>query len=296
MIKRLAITLLAVAGLGLGLSTAASARDVSATRAPVAPAINWSGFYVGGHVGAGWANSNHSFADPQNAGQYACGPCFGPWASQNPSASDSSWIGGGHLGYNWQIAPVWLVGVEGDFTWSGMSTKSNTSLAQGWNTGALTTFPSSSLQFQTDIKWLASVRGRIGLTRDNWLAYFTGGIAWADIGVQASAACPVANNSGPVCTSAFLGQTAASSGNITRTGLVLGGGTEWQAPNSPWRARIEYMYYHFAGTHNASSEWLTTTTGVSDCQFEAGRNCSAVFGLGDVNIHTVRVGLTYAFH
>lgn len=34
--------------------------------------------------------------------------------------SDASWVFGGQVGYNFQLAPLWVVGVEGDASGSGL--------------------------------------------------------------------------------------------------------------------------------------------------------------------------------
>jgi outer membrane immunogenic protein len=248
--------------------------------------MTWAGFYVGGDLGFGSGQSTYSFADPGNSGFFACGPCGGPWDSQSPSASNGSVIGGLHVGYNWQVTPMWLAGLEGDFAWTGIHAASDTLLTQPGGT-----FPSSNVHFQTDVKWLASLRGRLGLTRDNWLAYFTGGVAWSDLKFNASASCPASD-----CAVSGL-FAAPFSASAIRTGFVLGGGGEWQVPNSDWRARFEYLYYRFNGSESGTGLWQRGVPGVFDCG-PGGSNgpCSAAYGFGTTSIQTVRFGLSYAFH
>jgi outer membrane immunogenic protein len=53
---------------------------------PVMPLIyNWTGFYVGGHLGVGWADGG-----------------------------SSGFLGGGQVGFNYQFNPQWVLGVEAD--------------------------------------------------------------------------------------------------------------------------------------------------------------------------------------
>lgn len=61
--------------------------------APVnyAPAITWTGFYVGGNIGAIWPEDEIELFD-----------------------DEERLIGGVHLGYNWQTPSSWVIGVEGD--------------------------------------------------------------------------------------------------------------------------------------------------------------------------------------
>jgi outer membrane immunogenic protein len=68
-------------------------RQVTAPVAYVAPAYNWTGFYVGLNAGWGWA------ADGDGSGGLI----------------------GGTLGYNWQMNQV-VFGVETDIAWSGIDT------------------------------------------------------------------------------------------------------------------------------------------------------------------------------
>lgn len=82
----------------------ASAADMARRSAPVAVApapvmFNWTGFYLGGHVG--WA---HWQAD---ANQF------------NVSADKDTFFGGGQVGYNWQaMGSPWVWGVEADVSGS----------------------------------------------------------------------------------------------------------------------------------------------------------------------------------
>jgi opacity protein-like surface antigen len=75
------------------------------TKAPPTPAVtppyDWSGFYVGGHLGYLWGRT-HVDDD-------------GVTAERN--AHTDGVVGGVMLGYNWQINRV-VLGLEGDFGWT----------------------------------------------------------------------------------------------------------------------------------------------------------------------------------
>ncbi len=95
--KRLLLSGIALAA--LAIAAPASAADVPG-RGPVykaapAPLFNWTGFYIGGHGGYGWADADNL----------------------NPKG----WFGGGQVGYNWQYAPNWVFGVEADISGSDIS-------------------------------------------------------------------------------------------------------------------------------------------------------------------------------
>lgn len=207
-----------------GFVNAASAADmpVKAVGAPsVAPAFNWTGFYVGGTVGGAWLS---------NTGTW--NPLPSPVAfNANTTSGDINWtafIGGGHVGYNWQFAPTWLAGIEGDFSGVGGSGSST----QTWTFfGTSTPVAGSLIHMTSKLDWLASLRGRLGyLVMPNLLGYVTGGVAWARFDYSAN------NLNGGYATSAAFSQT--------QTGFAVGGGLEW-AWTKNWLLRGEYLYYQF---------------------------------------------------
>ena len=82
--------------------------------APAPPAWFWTGFYVGGHVGA--AVGTADFADPFGSS------IFGD------KVTTPGFLTGGQIGYNWQVPNSnWVLGVEADASWltsDGTNTKS----------------------------------------------------------------------------------------------------------------------------------------------------------------------------
>ena len=149
--RRGLFALLAVAGVTAGTGIA-SAADIQrpvykAPPAGVMPvAYDWTGFYVGGHVGYGWADK--SWQDG-----------FGLFGI---SQQANGFLGGGQAGFNYQVGQF-VFGVEGDMSWSGMKGSTNT-LASSFN---------------TDVDWTATLTGRLGMAFDRWLVYGKGGAAWA---------------------------------------------------------------------------------------------------------------------
>src|SRR3954463_15721237 len=101
-------SLIVLAGLaGAMISTGAMAADISRPvyKAPPAGALpvayDWTGFYIGGHVGYGWADK--TWSDPFNFGTV--------------SHNADGFLGGGQAGFNYQVGQF-VFGAEGDFTWS----------------------------------------------------------------------------------------------------------------------------------------------------------------------------------
>ena len=124
-------------------------------KAPVPAAAklpyNWSGLYVGGHIGYMWGRTR-----VEDDGVVT-----------EPNAKTNGTVGGVMLGYNWQSGPV-VFGVEGDFGWTNAH---GTGLAVIVTTQAPNTY---------DVNWTSRARGRVGYAFDNWLFFIAGGFAVAD--------------------------------------------------------------------------------------------------------------------
>ncbi|MHB0953092.1 MAG: outer membrane protein [Allorhizobium sp.] len=128
----------------VGLMSPAAAADLSPPMVTT-PAIDWTGFYLGGHIGAG-----RSIID----WTYDIG---GTTADHEGDGI----LGGAQVGYNWQ-ADSWVFGAEADISATGISGD--------------TACPNPAFTCSSDTKWLSTVRGRIGYTFDNLLLYGTGGL------------------------------------------------------------------------------------------------------------------------
>ena len=155
--KRQLASIAAVMLVGIGSAAAADLGPVPIRKAPVAaPALvnNWTGFYVGAHVGYGWG---HMTTDRD----------FGGFPASSLSPNGRGVIGGGQLGFNYQMGAI-LVGVETDL--SGSDIKGTDSRG-------------SALVFTTEQKigWFGTTRARVGvLPTGNVLLYATGGLAYGE--------------------------------------------------------------------------------------------------------------------
>jgi len=226
--------LLATAATVVALSSAAYAADMPVKAAPpppVAPVINWTGFYAGLQVGgASFDPSCHSNFFTVDEG---FDPCFQDFegAVHSGSLSSSSVIGGGKIGYDFQFWSHVVAGVVGEFDWTHLKGTSQTT----------DTFdPGAALTASQEIDWLASARGRLGWAFDNVLFYATGGVAWTEIKSS------IAFVPGPDDVVAFSGQNTSH-----RTGAVAGGGFEYRfTPNVSFVG--ELLWYGF-GTNTASA-------------------------------------------
>ena len=240
--KRLAI------GLCATLALAASAKDLMAAdmalaSAPVTVvANNWSGLYAGAHIGVAWpvSSPNWSFADENLV--------FDPQSI--PVGATFGAVGGLQGGYNWQFAPSWVVGIEGDVSWSSLGQSSSVPFTIGGFP-----LPGSSISMSANLNWLSTVRGRFGyLVLNDLMLFVTGGGAWANTEYTArTSMIPLVN---PV--------TSSTSFTRNSSGWVLGGGVEWMA-GPHFLVRAEYLYYGLNNNNVTANAFLCETGGA--CPF-----------------------------
>jgi len=272
--KRIAIALLAGTAL-VGLHQGASAADMAVKAAPVAPLPTWTGLYLGVHGGGAWQHSGDwSWTDPNFlAGQAGAVPS--PVTIGNSRANLGA-VGGIQAGYNYQFA-AWVVGVEGDISWTSLSDHRTQSPAftTGGGVGPIAGgagFSATSLQMTKNDQWLASVRARLGFTGWwNTLLYVTGGGAWVNVDYTGTGVF-------------FNSFTDNVSFNTTKSGWVVGGGAEWQATTNIL-LRAEYLYYNFD----------SKVSGVAPYVPAFGNFGSPVFAWDKFQVQVARVAASYKF-
>src|SRR5262245_65881879 len=97
----------------------ASAADLRVPPVAPPPGFNWSGCYVGAYLGGARLDGDPTFTDLGNAAfrSYSGGLVAGRVEdrhSWNVGLGNSSFIGGGTLGCNWQpVGSPFVLGVEG---------------------------------------------------------------------------------------------------------------------------------------------------------------------------------------
>lgn len=164
----------------------------AAPMAAPAPAFDWTGFYVGANAGGGWSPNS---SDPYNGLVW---PAFAVFPPQAPvitifpgqfgtlagtGGNNSGFIGGGQIGYNWQVRQF-VLGLEAD----AVGTDLHGSSASATRSFGPPGFPILVPVSQTvtvnfgHVDWMASFRGRVGFAADRALFYATGGAAVAGIG------------------------------------------------------------------------------------------------------------------
>jgi outer membrane immunogenic protein len=245
--KKLAIAAVAGSALFTGIATAGAA-DMAVKALPMAlpPAFSWTGFYIGANAGGAWT---------PNSGGSDFGPLFPPFIVLPPavaiptvipgqldvlagSGRRSGFIGGGQIGYNWQVNQF-VLGVEADAVGTGL----NGSTASASRTIGAPIFAVPVTQTVTvdfgHIEWMASFRGRAGFAVDRALFYVSGGAAVAEFGGSTTTLV-----NGPGINIPAGSFSASNGGSTTRWGWTVGGGIEW-AFSQNWSVAGEYRHTDF---------------------------------------------------
>jgi high affinity Mn2+ porin len=140
----------------MGVSSPAAAADFPNSMPLKVPAFanyDWTGFYVGGHVGYSRGVGSNTLFDPIPA---------------KSSAAFGDVLGGLQFGYNYLLPSHLLVGLEGDV-----------SFPDYINDGVVTSRYTPSSTVTEKLDFVSTLRGRVGYAFDRWLIYGTGGAAWS---------------------------------------------------------------------------------------------------------------------
>jgi high affinity Mn2+ porin len=236
---------------------ALAADDIVATKAPPVPfAYDWTGFYVGAHLG--YAAGSTSWSATQAGGTTPS--LFGSLDLFNTFdifKGTGSNLLGLQAGYNYMFPSRLLLGVEADVSFP--------SVLGGSQTIASTLIGRAS--YHDQVEFSGTVRGRIGYAPGNWLFYATGGFAYSydQITRMQLAGVPAGGTAVPgTVDNLFM---------VPRLGAAVGAGVE--VPLSPnWMARLEYLYTDYG--------WHSVTFPDAAQRFTS-----------DLTVQTVRVGLDY---
>lgn len=205
-------------GLALVLAGAAQAADLngydgSSKDGLAGPVYNWSGLYIGGHVGyadGGWDGRLEWMGDSSL------------WDNPSQGYDFNSWLGGLQIGANRQSGSfVW--GIEVDASWGDLEGSGE----------VLTKTEAVSWVDEFSVEAFGTVRGRLGfLITPRLLLYGTGGLAWAKTDLNHTVIDDPINNPGV---------TVKASANEYHVGWVAGAGGEFLiAPN--WTVRGEWLH------------------------------------------------------
>jgi outer membrane immunogenic protein len=241
-------TRLAFAGLlAFAAAYPAAAADMPVKRIPpapaAAPAFSWTGFYIGGHVGAGWGTKEWTFArtdiEPREVERgYETVTVDGFTIPRFPfgEGSVNGFLAGGQVGFNWQTGPI-VLGVEAEASWTNLEGR-NTCIGPG---SIFTIVGVLSVACKSEVDVLASLTGRVGFSFGQTMVFAKGGVAYASEEHSIRPALASLSPADVFCADTncnFKGK------DDDRWGWTFGAGVEHAfTPN--WSAKVEYQFYDF---------------------------------------------------
>ena len=204
-----------VAFAALGFAAAANAADLPVYKATPAPAAwDWTGVYFEGHVGYGWGNKKMFDIFPFPDGEVDADKAIG------------GALGGVQAGYRHQFGRL-VVGIQGDYSWSGVGA------------GHFNCFTFGNQVCDAKTQWFSTLTGSIGgLITPQALLYVKGGGAavrdeFSDLALSAATRAGVNSSPG-----------VPFEANETRLGWTAGIGFEYLITHN-WSAFAEYDYMNF---------------------------------------------------
>jgi opacity protein-like surface antigen len=236
---------------------------------------DWSGFYLGGNIGAGIGSSDLDAGVAPDTTYFNTGTDSDQVAAAGSGTPrQGSFTGGVVAGYNAQVGNI-LLGLEAGanaFDLGGSRSGTDRFISD----------PNILFTVTNTIKsdWIATLRPRLGWAQDNWLLYVTGGLAWTRLEVDIAY---WDDNAQP--GSGLPGAWARSSASATKTGWTLGAGGEY-ALSRRWSLTGQYLFADFGSIHAVAP--LTPTPTLDEFSANIG---SAV----DLRTSLILVGATYRF-
>lgn len=210
---------------------------------PPPPGCNWTGLYLGLNGGYLWSDhrvdtdSEDVFGNPLLGNGVVYGIAAADLATFSLRNSNDGFIGGGQFGYNQQFARF-VAGVEVDMQGvfgSDDVSKADSSVKVA---GGPTEFLIQSAKVSSEIKYIGTVRGRLGFTvTPCLLVYATGGLAYGEVLSRTSITQMITN--APGVPNPYSGSGRFDDPSAGWTG---GGGLEWMFMTH-WSIKAEYLYY-----------------------------------------------------
>jgi outer membrane immunogenic protein len=194
------------------------------------PAIyDWTGIYVGGHIGGGLLVDSVS--------QNGVSP-GGFNLANSGNLRPAGVIGGAQIGANYEFVP-WVVGLEG--SWTDSAINGNTLIGC---VGPCATGTIAQERFTSQAEWFAALTGRFGYAANDWLFYGKVGGAWMNVRYTED----LLTTGAPVTAA-----TQVLTDN--RTGFTVGAGIEFGLVEN-LSAKVEYDFYDF-GSKNYNFNAIT---------------------------------------
>jgi outer membrane immunogenic protein len=230
---------------------------------------DWTGVYVGGFVGgATGSDVSNTASFGSGSGSGIAGLWTGP--ANNNYSTKAGFIGGGTVGYNWQIGKTpYLVGLEGEYGFlsqKGGKTDPNVATYNAYYNDNDNSQSSTSIGVDYGY---GLVGGRLGYALNRSLIYIKSGAVFTTV------------NSRWSDTAYALG----TSNKATTTGYALGAGFEYAMPFKYFTnvsVKTEYLYFG-----------IPTSTTMESIDNEG--NCCVTTNQSTSGIHTAKIGVNYKF-
>ena len=232
------------------ISTAAVITAISSGLAVASPVCNWSGFNIGANVGLGWQDT--SLRNKVSDGAVAW-PDLAP--GQRIGFSQNGFIGGGHVGIDWQ-SENFVYGLEVSGFGANIQGDGTTKPGNPYSAG--------DEHFSGEFESLFLANVRLGYAWNKALLSIKGGYAGGNLNIKVS-------DTGP---------PTLGSGHDTdfRSGVTVGAKVDYQITTN-WIAGLAYDYVHFK-SHSVN-------LGDSNAKY--------VFNDSDRNINLVFASISYRF-
>ena len=227
---------------------------------PISQTKSWTGLYIGGQAGVAFGNSSDGAVFNSDDGTGGTG-IF------NGDDSNTGFVGGGHIGYDYQLPNNIVVGAVADINYIDAQTN------RSYTTNGGSTFGSSS-----DINYLGTVRGRVGYAFDSVLLYGSGGLAYAGVDNN-SVSSPTGGE--------FATYRFDNDGDDADIGYSVGAGVDVLATQNI-SFGVEYLYTNL-GSNDQSITGTDRVTG-NKVSFTNESNGD------DLDFHTVWAKASYRFN
>jgi len=143
-----------------------------AFKAPAAAPVpyDWTGFYLGGHLGDAWGSSHWTANGPGAAVTSGSFSLFEPF---DAFTDTGSYFGGVQAGYDYRLANRFVLGAVVDASFPPFPNLAGLSIG-----GSSTPPPVGAESYSETVLSFGTVRARAGYAPGDWLFFATGGFAW----------------------------------------------------------------------------------------------------------------------
>ena len=234
---------------------------------------SWSGAYVGAAAGIR-ANQTTATLDKATVLPAGFAPfdaldncrCFLSNGFDTTAARVSPYVG-----YNWQIHPKWVLGLEGDFGFADAQSTSSGNYLPGTPVFGASGGQNDSFSVRT--RWDASIRARAGfLVTPSFMTFLTGGVAWMN--VEETSRCDTSAQTLAIVPGLTLMENAncapgrrspaVITQSTTKPGFTVGAGGELKVWSN-WLLRGEYRYADYGRASFTDSRSCASAAGGINC-------------------------------